>query len=64
MGDMAVQFLAGGAAGVAVLVATHWIDTLKLLGQLGRIDWPAVRRNPLKLYAGITPAMVETAAYK
>jgi hypothetical protein len=39
-------------------------DTLKLLGQLGPIDWAGVRRNPFKLYAGITPAVIETAAYK
>ena len=42
----------------------HWIDTLKLLGQLGPIDWAALRRNPFQLYAGITPACIETAAYK
>lgn len=98
MAEGAAQFLAGGAAGVAVLLATvrlpptgcvasmslillaravlaaafslrcvllqHWIDTLKLLGQQGPIDWAALRRNPFKLYAGITPAVLETAAYK
>ena len=46
------------------LDAQHWIDTLKLLGQLGPIDWPGIRRNPFKLYAGIAPAIIETAAYK
>ena len=46
------------------LGAQHWIDTLKLLGQLGPIDWPGIQRNPFQLYAGIAPAIIETAAYK
>ena len=49
---------------LSVLGAQHWIDTLKLLGQLGPIDWPGIRRNPFKLYAGIAPAIIETAVYK
>lgn len=61
--EMGSQFFAGASAGVAVLLATHWLDTLKLLGQLGPIDWPAIRRAPLHLYMGITPAVIETAAY-
>ena len=57
------QFFAGGSAGVAVLLATHWLDTLKLLGQLGPIDWGRWLHNPVQLYMGIAPALIETAAY-
>jgi hypothetical protein len=60
---MLSQFFAGGAAGVAVLLGFHWVDTLKLLGQQGPIDWPSLRRNPGQLYAGIAPALLETACY-
>ena len=38
-------------------------DTLKLLGQLGPIDWKTLLRSPGKLYMGITPAVIETGAY-
>jgi hypothetical protein len=61
--EMLSQFFAGASAGVAVLLATHWLDTLKLLGQLGPIDWKALLRNPSKLYMGIWPAVIETGAY-
>ena len=61
--EMLSQFFAGASAGVVVLLATHWLDTLKLLGQLGPIDWKALFRNPAKLYMGIWPAVIETGAY-
>lgn len=60
---MLSQFFAGASAGVAVLLATHWLDTLKLLGQLGPINWNALLHNPAKLYMGIWPAVIETGAY-
>ena len=51
--EMLSQFFAGASAGVVVLLATHWLDTLKLLGQLGPIDWKALLRDPSELYMGI-----------
>ena len=59
--EMLSQFFAGAAAAGTVLLATHWMDTLKLLGQLGPVKWAEL--SPLKLYMGIGPALLETTAY-
>ena len=57
------QFLSGALAGVIALLALHWLESIKLLQQQGHVPWADIAREPARLYAGLGPALLETAAY-
>ncbi len=64
MDEGAAQFLSGALAGIVALLALHWLESIKLLQQQGHhVSWVQIAQNPARLYAGVGPALLETAVY-